>query len=471
MLDGINEVDRHFAEYFERKLSPGLLYGVAVRGNLVHWKAVGDAVIGERPIERNTSFRVASITKSFTAMAVLKLRDRGLINLDAPFVTYMPDLFPQQIEVFEVTVRHLLSMSGGFPTDDKWADRVESITNEHFLSLLEAGFRFDSRPGTKYEYSNLGFALLARIIAQASNMSFIEYVTQEIFFSLGLRSTTFDFTEAKNLAMGYAMLDEWTPEPHQTPGAFSSIGGVITTLDDLVAWTNYLSSAFDPASPEHGPLKKSSRREMQSIHRDIPKSPNKDNDLSRIGNSGYGFGLVVEDDIDFGKIASHSGGYPGFGAHMRWHCEKGISVIALANGRYAGPVIGATPALRALLAEIPLETVPVTLELEFIREKIVGLIKNWKEETADTFFAVSMDLDFPRDYRKAKIEEALLETGELSPEFTVVSNNNKSHLKWLQHGEKKHLQVEIWLAPLAPLQIQEMKVKAVHREPEQQPGT
>ena len=458
--ESLANVDKVFSDYFQTNIAPGMVYGVAVHGELIHWKAIGDAVIGERPMDRKTPFRVASITKSFTAMALLKLRDRGLINLDAPFVTYMPDLFPQQIEVFEVTVRQLLTMSAGFPTDDKWADRVEAITDEHFLSLLEAGFRFDSRPGTKFEYSNLGFALLGRIIAHVSNMSFIQYVTQEIFFSLGLRSTTFDYSESENLAMGYAMLDEWTGEPHQSPGAFSPIGGVITTLDDLVAWTNYLSSAFDPMSPEHGPLKKSSRREMQNIHRDIQRKPTPDSGLM-----GYGFGLIVEEDHNLGKICSHSGGYPGFGAHMCWQASSGISVIALANGRYASPSLATIPALRSLLGEMAPVKLETTRELEFIREKIVGLIKNWNEDTANTFFAVSMDLDFPRSYRKERIDSAVREVGDIYLEFTIVGNRNPSHLKWEQHGEMKNLEIEIWLAPLAPLQIQEMRIKAVEREP------
>ena len=467
MLEGLSEVDQIFTDFFAKNKAPGLLYGVAVRGNLVHWKAIGDAVIGERPVDRTTAFRVASITKSFTAMALLKLRDRGLINLDAPFVTYMPELFPQQIEVFEVTVRQLLSMSAGFPTDDKWADRVESITDEHFLTLLETGFRFDTRPGSRFEYSNLGYALLGRIIANVSNMSYIQYVTQEIFFSLGLRSTTFDFTESVNLAMGYAMLDGWTPEPHQIPGAFSPIGGVITTLDDLVAWTNYLSSAFDPTSPEHGPLKKSSRREMQNIHREIKKVSSEDVDLSDVGTSGYGFGTIVEDDNSYGKIVSHSGGYPGFGAHMRWHLTSGISVISLANGRYASPVVANIPALRAVLSQLPQIPTEITRELEFIREKIVALIQNWNEETLTTFFAVNMNLDFPLDFRRKNIDEALAQTGKLSTKFQIKANKSASHLKWEQYGEKKNLEIEIWLAPLAPLQIQEMRVKAIDRVPEQ----
>jgi D-alanyl-D-alanine carboxypeptidase len=178
--DALKRVDQFFDGYFAQGRTPGLLYGVAVGNSLLHWKAIGDAVIGETPVRRSTSFRVASLTKSFTATAILMLRDQELINLDSSFVTYIPELFPHQIEVFEVTVRQLLSMSSGFPTDNDWADRVESWSDEEFNSALEKGFRFDSRPGTRYEYSNLGYALLARIIANVSKNSYIEYVTKEL---------------------------------------------------------------------------------------------------------------------------------------------------------------------------------------------------------------------------------------------------------------------------------------------------
>lgn len=457
----LSKLDSRLTDFFAEGRSPGLVYGLAVRGELIHWKAVGQATIGKQVCTRTTAFRVASLTKSFTAMAVLKLRDLGLINLDAPFVTYTPDLNPQQIEFFEVTVRHLLTMSAGFPTDNEWADRVESISDVQFLELMNAGFRFDSHPGTRFEYSNLGYALLARIISNVSKMSYVQYVTQEIFFALGLRNTTFDFTDSHELAKGYAKLDQWVEEPHQGPGAFSSIGGVITTLDDLVAWSHYLSSAFNPSTPEQGPLKSSSRREMQSISQSGPEARGGKKPSEYQGPQGYGFGLRVEENIEFGKIAGHTGGYPGFGTHMAWHCESGLSIFALANGRYADPVDATLPALREVLTVLPKKALVLTLELEFARSKVLEIITAWDESTTNTFFAVNMDLDYPREFRKDQISQALIKTGTLTAQYELLESYNRSHLKWLQHGEKKSLQIEIWLAPLAPLQLQVLKVSAV----------
>jgi hypothetical protein len=300
---------------------------------------------------------------------------------------------------------------------------------------------------------------LARIIANVSKMSFIDYVTQEIFFSLGLRHTTFDYADSETLAMGYAKIDGWKEEAHQASGAFSSIGGVITTLDDLVAWTHYLSSAFDPNEPELGPLKKSSRREMQNIHQDVSRyrGSTKANDF----NHGYGFGLRIEENFVLGKIAGHTGGYPGFGTHMVWHTDSGISVIALANGRYADPVRVSTPALKAIISALPPTPRVITRELEFIRTKVVELVTEWSESIADTYFAINMDLDFPREIRRAEISRALSQCGAIGDNFTIRESYNASHLKWIMHGEKKDLEIEIWLAPLAPLQLQVLKVSAV----------
>jgi CubicO group peptidase (beta-lactamase class C family) len=455
--DALKRVDQFFDGYFAQGRTPGLLYGVAVGNSLLHWKAIGDAVIGETPVRRSTSFRVASLTKSFTATAILMLRDQELINLDSSFVTYIPELFPHQIEVFEVTVRQLLSMSSGFPTDNDWADRVESWSDEEFNSALEKGFRFDSRPGTRYEYSNLGYALLARIIANVSKNSYIEYVTKEIIEMVGLTSTTFHYEDAIEIAMGYTNIDGWKEEPHQMAGAFSSIGGLITTLDDLVAWSAYLSSAFNPHSPEVGPLKKSSRREMQNIQQDIPKIREPNTDLSYSGINGYGFGLRVEEDDVFGKVAAHSGGYPGFGAHMRWHAQSGLSVVALANGRYASPVTAAIPALRTLLRELPTTDRGISSDLQESQRGVHLLLMQWEEKLADELFAINMDLDFPRDFRKAQI----LQAGQLTGNFRISHSHNSSHLKWVEEGEKKSLEIEIWLTPLSPAKLQALKISTV----------
>jgi hypothetical protein len=146
---------------------------------------------------------------------------------------------------------------------------------------------------------------------------------------------------------------------------------------------------------------------------------------------------------------------------MAWHCERGVSIFALANGRYTDPVDATLPALREVLSIFPKKVLSITPELEFARNKVIEIISSWDEATTNAYFAVNMDLDFPREFRKNQISQALVETGALTSEFDLLESFNNSHLKWIQRGEKKGLQIEIWLAPLAPLQLQVLKVSAV----------
>ena len=201
---------------------------------------------------------------------------------------------------------------------------------------------------------------------------------------------------------------------------------------------------------------------MQGFHEIIPLNSYSIPEGEERRVNGYGFGLRIEENARFGKIAGHTGGYPGFGSHMAWNIETGISIIAMANGRYANPVLVTMPALRLLLATLPEKEIEVTRELEFMREKVVALFNEWDEKSADTFFALNMDMDYPREYRRKKIEEALAQTGALKPTFEVVSSRNASHLKWIQHGEKKNLQITMLLAPLAPVQIEILEVSVLN---------
>jgi hypothetical protein len=170
----------------------------------------------------------------------------------------------------------------------------------------------------------------------------------------------------------------------------------------------------------------------------------------------------VEEDDEFGKIAAHSGGYPGFGTHMRWHTESGITVVALQNGRYAAPVKPAIPALRLLLGGKVENNLEITNELISAKSTAMKLIKKWDENLADAFFAVNMDRDFPRPIRKRMISEELDKCGVLLEEFQIIQSNNASHIKWVQSGSDMDLEIEIWLAPLKPIQAQVLKVSAVN---------
>ena len=126
------EVDRVLAAFAERNHVPGVAYGILVDGALVHTGAVGSRELaGKTPIDQDTVFRIASMTKSFTALCILKLRDEGKLSLDDPAERYVPELAGLKYPTSDspkLSIRHLLTHSTGFPEDNPWGDQQLAAT-------------------------------------------------------------------------------------------------------------------------------------------------------------------------------------------------------------------------------------------------------------------------------------------------------------------------------------------------------
>lgn len=139
---------------------PGIAYGIVEGGRLVHVGTFGvqDTESG-RPVTADTLFRIASMTKAFTALTILKLRDEKLLQLDSPASQYVPEMstwkYPTD-DSPQIRVRDLLNHTGGFVSDDPWGDRQTPLPEAEFTRLLRDGVSFTSVPETRYEYSNLG---------------------------------------------------------------------------------------------------------------------------------------------------------------------------------------------------------------------------------------------------------------------------------------------------------------------------
>src|SRR5262244_1214912 len=196
MPDQFAAVD-DLAERFQRRGGqPGLAYGVVADGRLVHSGGWGERWLsGPRP-DAGTVFRIASMTKSFTAAAVLALRDDGRLALDDPADELVPELLGLALPSADsprVCLRHLLTMTAGFPTDDPWGDRQQGLPLAEFTALLgSGGLRFAWAPGTRFEYSNLSYAILGLVIAAVSARPYPEFVTQRLLRPLGMTSTGFE---------------------------------------------------------------------------------------------------------------------------------------------------------------------------------------------------------------------------------------------------------------------------------------
>jgi CubicO group peptidase (beta-lactamase class C family) len=341
------KVDAIFEDYALDAHIPGLVYGIVRDGRLVHVRGIGvQDVESRRPVTPDTLFRIASMTKAFTALTILKLRDEGKLRLDEPAESYIPELRGWRYPTADsrrIRVRDLLNHTAGFVTDDPWGDRQTPMPEAEFTRLLRDGVPFARAPGLGMEYSNLGYALLGRIITNVSGHPFADTIGQSILRPLGMDSTGFDIgaSPLERRALGYRWQDDaWVAEPSLAHGAFGAMGGLQTSANDYTKWVSFLLSAW-PArdGADMGPAKRATVRELaqgSNFPQARPRPGKTGADACRLAVT-YGMGMWSALDCDLGLTLSHTGGYPGYGSHVLLLPDRGVAIFAFANRTYAGP--------------------------------------------------------------------------------------------------------------------------------------
>ncbi len=473
--DRLAAVDARLVRFRDEAAVPGVAWGVVRDGELVHSSGAGTIRDGEdAPPDADSVYRIASMTKSFTAAAILLLRDEGRLRLDDPVAEHVPALAswsPPTRDSGPVTIRDLLTMSAGLPTDDPWGDRQQGLPLDAFAQLLADGPTFAWPPGVIFEYSNLGYGILGRIVTSASGREYREFVRDRILAPLGMTSTGYleEEVPAERLAHGYVRHEEMLIREGTDPyGALASMGGVFTSVRDLALWVAGFLDAFPARDEPEGrhPLRRAARREMQQIHRLIPPSVDAHpaHAAPALAVAGYGYGLVVRSDLELGTFVSHGGGYPGFGTQMAWHPASGIGLIGFANLRYGRihPVVAEqlTELVRADLA--PARRARPTSETERMRSVVEGLLAAWDDAVADATFAMNMDLDEPRERRRAALEKVAAELGPFRPdEARPAVSESPFHVAWWLRGERGRVRVSILLSPEPRPRLQALAITAV----------
>ncbi|MGC1185339.1 MAG: serine hydrolase domain-containing protein [Candidatus Dormiibacterota bacterium] len=297
---------------------PSIAYGVSYQRRGVVLGAMGMADLGTGAQARadHTGYRVASITKTFTATLIMQLVEQGRVRVDEPVATYLPWL-PSSMADAGITLRHLLTHSSGVIRDGSGEWGENDLPDQQTLRRdLEAGPTF-AEPSVGFRYSNVAYALAGAIVEAVTELSFAEAIVGSILKPLGMRNSGTRLTPRlrKTLAVGYWGRRPGEPFqaiPATEARAFEPAGGLISTVPDLL---RYQEAHFVGDSRLLSDL---SKREMQRSQWQRDAEP----------HHGYGWMLWTVDGI---RIRGHSGGYAGFSTRIGFAPEEGVAAVVLTN--------------------------------------------------------------------------------------------------------------------------------------------
>jgi len=465
-------LDKIYADFAASKHVPGLAYGLVVDGRLAYSNALGYGNLTTKTLATpRTVFRIASMSKSFVALAVLRLRDEGRLRLDEPAAKYLPELQrhpPAGFDTPPITIRQLLSHAAGLPEDNPWGDRQMGRADADLDALVGRGLPLATAPGEAYQYSNLGYALLGRIIGRITGQPFQAYVSAHLLRPLGMSHTYWDYRQVPPalLAAGYRRTaDAWQPEPLLPNGeSWAALGGLLTTVEDFSKYLVFLADAW-PArlGPDAGPVRRSSVREAQQpwAFSNLNAGYRYPSGRACALVSSYGYGLRVSQDCAGRRYVGHGGGLPGFGSHWWLLPDYGVAVVALTNQTYAGPTAANFAALDTLLALARLRPRPVTASavLRQRKEQLAKLLPGWEAVDKQLFagnFFLDEDLASRRQTAQTLFAQVgrVLNVGELEPDDALRG-------RFRLRGERGSVEVFFTLSPETPARVQQLDLRLV----------
>ena len=468
-------IEKIYKDHAARNHFPGIAFGIVVDGKLVFSGTDGYTDIDKKTkVTTQSLFRIASMSKSFTAMAILKLRDDGKLSLDDPAYLYVPEMKKLKYPTADsthITIRQLLTHGAGFPEDNPWGDRQLADTNKELSELIEGQISFSNPPGLAYEYSNLGFALLGRIVTKVSGMPYQRYIRQNIWRPLGMTTSEWEYANVApdKLAHGYRWERErWNEETllHDTAdGSWGAMGSMISSIDEFSRYMAFHLSAWPPSSAaETGPVKRASVREMHHPWRFNSLSPNFTYPGGRVcATAGaYSYGLGWLRDCEGRVYIGHSGGLPGFGSQWRVMPDYGIGVVAFGNVTYASLGNVNLQVLDLMVREAGLKPrqLPVSDILAKRKAEILKVIPSWETGEKSGIFAENFFPDHPIDLLKKQYAALWAKAGKIV-EVRELVPENQLRGRFLVVGEKIDIEVYFTLSPENPPLIQQLDVREV----------
>lgn len=300
------------ASYIKDNRLPGAAVGVVHGDRLAWWAGIGFAdIASRRPPELTTLYRIASITKTFTGTAIMRLRDAGKLRLDDPIGRHIPEVAHLEY----VTIRRLLSHESGLQSEPPGTDwrqvRYEGSVERNLARASEIKTRVP--PNSQHKYSNLGVQLLGEVVARRSGMPYVDYVRTQLLGPIGMTNTAFEpLTDAlkKQCATGYGgrfVSDDLALAA--TPPTIWAEGGLWSCVEDLARWISY-QFRDDPT--------------LREMHR-----PRYLIDAEWTEASGIAWFAVRRNDVTW---VLHDGGLHGFRSNVCFDPKLEVGAIVLING-------------------------------------------------------------------------------------------------------------------------------------------
>jgi CubicO group peptidase (beta-lactamase class C family) len=319
--DRAEAIDALFSLY-DREDVPGASVMVVQDGKVLFKKAYGSANLEDKiPSATTTNYRIASVSKQFTAMAIMILAERKKLSYDDSLTRFFPD-FPAYGK--QITVRHLLNHTSGLIDYAEVipAGTTTPLTDSDVLDLMKRQDKTMFPPGSQFRYSNTGYAILALIVEAASGASFQEFMAKNIFKPLKMTNTVFyerdDHTDRRR-AYGYtSRRDKFERTDQSLTSYILGDGAIYTSVEDYAKWDQALYTT-KLVSAE-------ALREAFTPGVAVDKE------------TGYGFGWFISNRHDL-KLLSHGGATIGFTTQVRRFPDKRLTVIIIAN-RNNAPLSG-----------------------------------------------------------------------------------------------------------------------------------
>ena len=297
--------------------TPGMICGIIYNGSIVYISGIGLADPERKiPVNTFTNFRIASVSKQFTATGIMILKERGMLDYEDTLGDIFPD-FPGDGK--KITVRHLLTHTSGIIDYEDFDEEPgkDFLTDKDVLEIVENHPELQFEPGSRHKYSNTGYALLALIIENISGLTFPAFMEQNIFVPLGMKNSLVhieDETQIPNRAFGYVKDEHgFTRRDQGRTTTVLGDGGVYTSITDFAKWDNALYEG-----------KPATLKTLEEAW-----TPMRLNDGTI---TDYGFGWRIKTLRDR-KILWHDGLTCGFNSGVRRVPEEHLTLMAFSNFR------------------------------------------------------------------------------------------------------------------------------------------